>query len=83
MSQLQKLYQKIVSGTTDKNIAFEKLRQLLIVCGFTERIKGSHHIFTHPSVEEIVNIQKNHSKEKPYQVKQIRELIFKYKLRIL
>jgi hypothetical protein len=47
---------------------------------FEERIKGDHHIFTKNDVEEIVNLQPKGSKSKPYQVKQIRNVILKYKL---
>ena len=48
--------------------------------GFDERIKGSHHIFTKKGIEEIINIQPIGSKAKAYQVKQVRNLILKYKL---
>ncbi len=48
--------------------------------GFSERVKGSHHIFTKKTVEEIINIQPIGSKAKAYQVKQVRNLILKYKL---
>jgi len=49
--------------------------------GFQERIKGSHHIFFKEGIEEILNIQQKKYKAKPYQVKQIRNIILKYKLR--
>lgn len=48
--------------------------------GFEERIKGSHHIFTSDAVEEILNLQPKGSKAKPYQVKQVRQVILKYRL---
>jgi hypothetical protein len=50
--------------------------------GFDERIRGDHHIFTMDEVEEILNLQPNNAKAKPYQVKQIRNIIFKYNLNI-
>jgi len=50
--------------------------------GFEERIKGDHHIFTKNGVEEILNLQPNDGKGKPYQVKQVRDVILKYHLRI-
>jgi predicted RNA binding protein YcfA (HicA-like mRNA interferase family) len=56
------------------------LRQLLNGLGFQERIRGSHHIYTKDSVMEIINFQTKDSKAKPYQVKQVRNLILKYKL---
>jgi hypothetical protein len=52
----------------------------LAIYGFDERIKGSHHIFTKNGVEEIINIQPLGAKAKAYQVKQVRNLILKYKL---
>jgi hypothetical protein len=48
--------------------------------GFSQRIKGDRHIFYREGVTEIINIQPNGAKAKPYQVRQIRELIVKYKL---
>ncbi len=50
--------------------------------GFTVRIKGSHHIFFRDDVEEIINLQPDKNKAKPYQVKQVRNLIVKYNLKI-
>jgi len=47
---------------------------------FDLRIKGSHYIFSKDGIEEIVNIQEVYGKAKPYQVKQIREIIAKYNL---
>jgi predicted RNA binding protein YcfA (HicA-like mRNA interferase family) len=44
------------------------------------RVKGSHHIFRKKSIEEKPNLQKEKNKAKPYQVKQVRNIILKYKL---
>ena len=46
------------------------------------RIKGDHHIFTKDNVEEILNLQPKNGKGKPYQVKQVRDVILKYHIRI-
>jgi predicted RNA binding protein YcfA (HicA-like mRNA interferase family) len=48
--------------------------------GFNERIKGSHHIFYRQDIEEILNLQPKGSQAKAYQVKQVRNLILKYRL---
>jgi predicted RNA binding protein YcfA (HicA-like mRNA interferase family) len=80
MGKLEKLLLKILRGTSDSNISFEQLCQLLINMGFEKRIRGSHHIFTKEGIEEILNIQPKGSKAKTYQVKQIREVILKYRL---
>ena len=80
MSQTQKALSAILSGIQDKNISFSDLYNILIALGFSVRIKGDHHIFTKPDVVEIINIQPDGSKAKPYQVKQVRNLVLKYKL---
>lgn len=76
-----KILDTVLSGLSDKNIRFEDLRKLLISLNFNERIKGDHHIFTKSGVVEIINLQPlKDRKAKPYQVKQIRGIILKYKL---
>jgi predicted RNA binding protein YcfA (HicA-like mRNA interferase family) len=80
VSKYSKLRQKILSGTTDQNIPFSELCQLLKRLGFSERIRGDHHIFTKAEVEEIINLQPKKAKAKPYQVKQVRKLILRYRL---
>jgi len=80
MSKHEKLLLKILGGISDANIPFDGLCGLLKNVGFDERIRGSHHIFTKDSIEEILNLQPRGSKSKPYQVKQVRNVIIKYKL---
>lgn len=80
MSKFEKLLQKILSGSSDRNISFDDLRKLLLNFEFTERMKGSHHIYFKEGVEEIINLQPLGGKAKPYQVKQVRDVIIKYKL---
>lgn len=53
---------------------------MLCKLGFKERVRGSHHIFTKEGVEEILNVQPKGTKAKPYQVKQVRNVILGYKL---
>ncbi len=48
--------------------------------GMSERIRGSHHIFTKEGIEEILNLQPKGRQAKPYQVKQVRSVILKYRL---
>ena len=75
------LIEKILSGLSDKSIRFEDLRKLLVSLGFDERIKGDHHIFSKTGITEIINLQPlNDGKAKPYQVRQARGIIMKYKL---
>jgi hypothetical protein len=64
----------------DANIRFEKLRALLLDLGFAERTRGSHHVFGKSGIEEQINLQREGAKAKPYQVKQVRAVILKYRL---
>jgi len=44
------------------------------------RVKGSHHIFTHPDIHELLNFQDVHGKAKPCQVRQLLQLVEKNNL---
>ncbi|MCJ7504346.1 MAG: type II toxin-antitoxin system HicA family toxin [Acidobacteriia bacterium] len=80
MPQTDKILGQVLRGTSDANISFAGLRRLLLNLGFGERVRGSHHIFWRDGVEEILNLQPKGSKAKPYQVKQVRHVILKYRL---
>jgi hypothetical protein len=80
LPQTDKILGQVLRGTSDANISFAGLRRLLLNLGFGERVRGSHHIFWRDGVEEILNLQPKGSKAKPYQVKQVRHVILKYRL---
>ena len=80
MARYDELLSRILRGTSDANISFNQLRYLLQRLGFEERIRGDHHIFTKDGVEEILNLQPRGHHAKPYQVKQVRGVIVKYRL---
>ncbi len=81
MSGVKKILESVLRGTSDQNISFTSLCLLLRRLGFAERVKGSHHIFVCNGVDEIINLQPlGGGKAKQYQVKQVRNLILKYKL---
>lgn len=71
-----------MSGTQDRNIKFTDLQKILEVLGFQCRIKGDHFIYWRDGIDEIINIQPDGNKAKPYQVKQIRNIILKYGLEV-
>ena len=74
-----KLLQMALSSPA--NLRFEEVRTLARTFGFhLSRVKGSHHIFAHPSVRELVNLQEVKGKAKPYQVKQLLALVEGYNL---
>lgn len=78
MSQQEKALWAIMSGANDRGIAFADLRSVLERLGFQCRVKGDHFIYTKDGVAEIINIQPLGAK--PYQVKQTRQVILKYRL---
>lgn len=80
MAQHEKLLTRILRGSSDANVPFDGLCHLLARLGFAERIRGDHHIFTKDNVIEILNLQPKRGKAKPYQVKQVRQVIVKYNL---
>ncbi len=82
VGKYEKLLLKILSGTSDANIRFNELQSLMKRLGFEERIKGSHHIYYQRDMLEIINIQQRRGLAKAYQVKQIREIIKKYDLKL-
>lgn len=80
MTRFEKLLARILRGTSDRNISFDDLCALLVQLDFEERIRGDHHIFTKDGVPEIINVQPHGTLAKPYQVRQVRGVIVKYKL---
>jgi hypothetical protein len=80
MSKYDKLLFQILRGTADANIPFDDLRVLMEKLGFEERIRGSHHMFRRQGVVEKINLQREGSKAKVYQVRQERSVLLKYKL---
>ncbi len=80
MGKYAKLLERILKGRADANIRFLDLVQFLLHLGFNERIRGDHHIFTRDGVEEILNLQPKGAMAKPYQVKQVRNIILRYGL---
>lgn len=82
MSKHDKLLVQILRGASDANIPFDGLCSLLRHLGFDERVRGSHHIFSTDDVSEILNLQPKDAKAKPYQVRQTRDIIIKYRLAV-
>ncbi len=80
MSKYNKLFIQIMSGNSDNNVEFSDLQKILTILGFVVRIKGDHFIYFRDGVDEIINIQPKGNKAKPYQVKQVRNIILKYRL---
>lgn len=81
MGKHERLLRELTAGRF-KNVKFAELERLLFAFGFTlARVSGSHHIFVHPEIEEIANVQRVKGEAKPYQVKQVLQLIERHGLR--
>ncbi|MCY4581747.1 MAG: type II toxin-antitoxin system HicA family toxin [Chloroflexi bacterium] len=74
------MWQRILSGRADANIRFDDLRRLLLRLGFVERGRGSHHTFRREGVRERINLQRDGSHAKPYQVRQVRQVVLTNRL---
>lgn len=76
-----KLLRKILNNP--KDVSFAHMGKMVESFGFELcRISGSHHIFSHPALSELVNLQNVNGKAKSYQVKQFIALIEKYDLQV-
>jgi predicted RNA binding protein YcfA (HicA-like mRNA interferase family) len=69
MSKYDKLLLQILRGSSDANIPFDDLCQLLRRLGFEERTRSSHHMFRKQGVKEKINLQREGNKDKVYQVR--------------
>ena len=70
----RKLLNKALSGS--RNLTFREVVALTEAFGFRlSRVSGSHHIFVHSQVQELVNLQDEKGKAKPYQVRQLLRLV--------
>ncbi len=77
----KKLLEKILSGS--KNIRFGDFIILVEAFGFElSRVRGSHYIFEHPDIPEILNLQNSKGQVKPYQIRQFLQLVEQYSLKI-
>ena len=66
-----------------RNVAFTDLVDLMEAFGFQlARVSGSHHIFTHPDIPELLNLQEVRGEAKPYQIRQFLRLVERYNLKL-
>lgn len=74
LNEEEKLLEKILSGS--KNIRFDEMVSLAEAFGFKlDRVSGSHHIFKHPNVADIINLQNRKGKAQLYQIRQFLAIV--------
>ena len=79
MANPKQTFEAVVRG--QGVIAFRDLERLLVQLGFRlQRVSGSHHIYVHPRVPRPINIQRAGKDAKPYQVRQLRNIIEEFGL---
>ena len=77
-----KLMARLAQGQL-QNVAFEDLVRLAQSYGFARaRVSGSHHIFIHTDIHELLNLQEVSGQGKPYQIRQFLRLLERYNLRM-
>ena len=77
----KKLLQRILAGS--KHIRFDDIVGLVEAFGFRlSRTHGSHHIFVHDAIPELVNLQNVNGQAKPYQVRQFLKLVERNNLQL-
>jgi predicted RNA binding protein YcfA (HicA-like mRNA interferase family) len=77
----RKLLKKVLAGS--KNIRFSEAAAIAGAFGFElDRVSGSHHIYVHPDVPELVDLQEVKGKVKSYQIRQLLKIIEKYNLQM-
>jgi predicted RNA binding protein YcfA (HicA-like mRNA interferase family) len=76
-----KLLKKLLSGS--KNVKFTEAVAVAEAFGFRlSRTSGSHHIYVHADIPELVNLQNNKGQAVPYQVRLLLQLIERYNLQM-
>ena len=78
----KELLHRLVRGSLE-NVAFADMTRLVEAMGFElRRVRGSHHIFVHPEIPELLNLQDARGQAKPYQIRQFLRLVDRYALEL-
>jgi len=76
----KRLLARLARGSLN-NVAFADMVNLAKGFGFRlVRTSGSHNIFAHPGIPELINLQNAGGQAKPYQVRQFLRLVEKHNL---
>ena len=78
----ERLLQRLATGGLS-NVRFEDFTRLVEGMGFElSRVSGSHHVFIHSELREILSFQNAGGEAKPYQIRQFLRLVERYDLKI-
>jgi len=78
----RRLLKRLVEGAL-QNVSFADMVNLIEGFGFRlQRTSGSHHVFAHSDLPELVNLQEVRGEAKPYQIRQFLRLVERYNLRL-
>jgi hypothetical protein len=76
----RRLLARVARGE-NANVSFSDMQRLVEAFGFElRRSSGSHHVYAHPDVRELVNLQEVRGQAKPYQIGQFLRLVERYAL---
>lgn len=78
----RRLLRRLTQGAVN-NVAFDDMVNLVEGFGFQlVRITGSHHLFTHPDIAKLINLQSVRGEAKPYQIRQLLRLVERYNIKL-
>ena len=78
----RQLLKRLTQGALH-NVAFSDIVNLAEGFGFKlDRVRGSHHLFIHPDVPEVLNLQPESDQAKPYQIRQFLRLVEEHELHL-
>jgi predicted RNA binding protein YcfA (HicA-like mRNA interferase family) len=81
MAKPDKVLERVMAGQGE--IAFRDFERLLLALGFKHaRTSGSHRIYVHPKATRPLSVQPRGKDAKPYQVRQLREMIEEFYMKL-
>jgi hypothetical protein len=76
----RRLLERLRRGS-HRNVSFRDMTRLVEAFGFQlRRVSGSHHLYAHAAIPELLNLQEVDGDAKPYQIRQFLKLVERYSL---
>jgi hypothetical protein len=78
----RQLLRRLSQGSV-QNVRFSAFIDLVEAFGFgLVRTSGSHYIYAHPGIPQLINLQEVRGEAKPYQIRQFLRLVERYNLQL-